>query len=89
MNMAAPLQQSMIMGLVLEEERGIAAGISSALWKLPSSLSTFIGMWLTGLGLLSVPFYLASVFYLMSIFLFWYFFRDTKMSEETHSVAGT
>ncbi|MCJ7631575.1 MFS transporter [Candidatus Bathyarchaeota archaeon] len=89
MNMAAPLQQSMIMGLVLEEERGITSVISSALWKLPNSLSTFIGAWLMGLGLLSAPFYLASVLYLMSIFLFWYFFKDTKMSDETRSVAGT
>lgn len=87
MNMASPLQQSMIMGLVPEGERGIASGISSALWKLPNSLSTFIGAWLLGLGLLSAPFYLASVFYLVSIFLFWYFFRDTRMPEEMNLVA--
>ncbi len=87
MNMASPLQQSMIMGMVPEEERGIASGISSALWKLPNSLSTFIGAWLLGLGLLSAPFYLASVFYLVSIVIFWYFFRNTKMPEEMRSVS--
>jgi len=88
MNMASPLQQSMIMGLVPEGERGIASGISSALWKLPNSLSTFIGAWLLGLGLLSAPFYLASGLYLVSISLFWYFFRNTRMPEEMRPTAG-
>jgi len=87
MNMASPLQQSMIMGMVPEGERGIASGISSAMWKLPNSLSTFIGAWMLGLGLLSAPFYIASVFYLVSIAIFWFFFRNTKMPEEMLSVA--
>ena len=82
MNMASPLQQSMIMGIVPEGDRGIASGISSALWRLPNSLSTSIGAWMLGLGLLSAPFYLACVFYLVSILLFWGFFRNTKMPEE-------
>jgi len=89
MNMASPLQQSMVMGLVHEDERGLASGISSALWKLPSSLSTFIGAWLMGLGLLATPFYLASIFYLVSILMFWYFFRNTKLPEEMLTVVKT
>ena len=35
MNMSSPLAQSMIMGLVPEDERGAASGISAALWRLP------------------------------------------------------
>ena len=31
MNMAIPLEQSMIMGIVVEDERGAASGVSSAL----------------------------------------------------------
>jgi len=46
MNMASPLSQSMIMGLVPEDERGTASGISGALWRLPNALSTWIGAWL-------------------------------------------
>ena len=82
MNMASPLQQSMIMGLVAEDERGTASGISAALWRLPNALSTSIGAWLMGIGLLAAPFFLASLFYIVSIALFWYYFRKTKMPEE-------
>jgi MFS family permease len=82
MNMASPLSQSMIMGLVAEDERGAASGISGALWRLPNALSTFIGAWLMGMGLLAEPFFIASFLYLASIMLFWHYFRKVKMPEE-------
>jgi len=82
MNMASPLSQSMIMGLVPEDERGTASGISGALWRLPNALSTWIGAWLMGIGLLFEPFFMAGLFYIISIMLFWYFFRKVKMPEE-------
>jgi MFS family permease len=82
MNMASPLSQSMIMGLVAEDERGAASGVSGALWRLPNALSTFIGAWLMGIGLLAEPFFIASAFYVVSILLFWVYFRKTKMPEE-------
>lgn len=83
MNMAGPLQQSMIMGLVAEDERGVASGISSALWRLPNSLSTGIGAWLLQSGLLAAPFYIATILYILSIGLFWKFFHTIKIPEET------
>jgi len=82
MNMASPLSQSMIMGLVAEDERGAASGISGALWRLPNALSTFIGAWLMGIGLLAEPFLIAGLFYILSIILFWIYFRKVKMPEE-------
>jgi MFS family permease len=82
MNMASPLSQSMIMGLVAEDERGTASGISGALWRLPNALSTFIGAWLMGIGLLAEPFFLAGALYIVSIILFWYYFRKVKLPEE-------
>jgi len=82
MNMSSPLAQSMIMGLVAEDERGVASGISSALWRLPSALSSFVGAWLIGMNLLDAPFFLAALFYMVSIGLFWFYFRSTKMPEE-------
>ena len=82
MNMAGPLQSSMIMGLVAEDERGAASGVSAAFWRLPNALSTFIGAWLIGIGLLTTPFFLAGTFYVISITLFWIYFRNTKMPEE-------
>jgi MFS family permease len=83
MNMASPLSQSMIMGLVAEDERGAASGISGALWRLPNALSTWIGAWLMGIGLLAEPFFIASLLYIVSIMLFWFYFRKVKMPEET------
>jgi MFS family permease len=86
MNMASPLQSSMIMGLVAEDERGTASGVSAAFWRLPNALSTSIGAWLIGIGLLAAPFFLAGIFYVISIALFWLFFRKTKMPEEHRTV---
>jgi len=83
MNMSSPLEQSMIMGLVAESERGAASGISSAMWRLPNAISSSIGAWMMGIGLLFEPFYLATLFYIASITLFWFFFRKTRMPEET------
>jgi MFS family permease len=82
MNMVNPLQQSMIMGLVAEDERGAASGVSAAFWRLPNALSTSIGAFLMGAGLLIAPFFLAGLFYILSIGLFWLFFRNTKLPEE-------
>ena len=82
MNMSSPLAQSMIMGLVAEDERGAASGVSAALWRLPNALSSFIGAWLMGMGFLDAPFFLAALFYIVSISLFWHYFRHTRMPEE-------
>jgi len=88
MNMSSPLEQSMIMGLVVKEERGAASGISTALWRLPNALSSFIGAWLMGIGFLMLPFFLATGFYVASIAMFWLFFRNTKMPEEILECKG-
>jgi MFS family permease len=82
MNMATPLAQSMIMGLVTEDERGAASGINVALWRLPNALSTSIGALLMGAGFLGEPFFISGIFYSSSIILFWLFFKTTKMPEE-------
>jgi MFS family permease len=81
MNMANPLEQSMIMGIVVEDERGAASGVSSALWSLPNALSTFVGAYLMELGFLAAPFFLSGALYVISIVLFWHFFHGIKLSE--------
>ena len=82
MNMATPLASSMIMGLVKEDERGVASGINVALWRLPNALSTTIGASLMGAGFLGEPFFISGIFYSTAIILFWLFFKKTKMPEE-------
>ena len=89
MNMASPLSQSMIMGLVDESDRGMASGINTALWRLPNALSTFIGAYLMSIGELTAPFFIASILYSASIALFWYYFRKTKLPEEKSDKKST
>lgn len=83
MNAASPLVSSMIMGLVHEDERGAAAGLSAALYKLPNSISTSIGASMMGAGLLALPFYLATALYVASVSMLWVFFRAAKLPEES------
>ncbi len=80
-NMSTPLEQSVIMGIVIEDERGAASGISSAVWNLPNALSSFVGAYLMALGFLVAPFLLSGIFYVVSIMLFWYFFRKAEFKE--------
>jgi MFS family permease len=82
MNMSSPLEQSMIMGLVDKDERGAASGISTALWRLPNALSSSLGAGLMQIGYLALPFYIATVIYIFSIGMFWFFFKNTRMPEE-------
>jgi predicted MFS family arabinose efflux permease len=74
--MTTPLKQSVIMGIVVEDERGVASGMSSAVWSLPNTLSSFVGGYLMALGFLAAPNFLSVIFYVVSISLFWYFFRN-------------
>ncbi len=89
MNMAMPLEQSMIMGIVVEDERGAASGVSSALWSLPNALSSIVGAYLMELGLLGAPFFISGLLYAVSVTLFWYFFRKTKLPEDTFEADAT
>ncbi len=82
MNMANPLQQSLIMGLVAKDERGAASGISAALWRLPNSISARIGAGLMGAGLLAEPFHLATLLYIVSITIFWFAFGKMRLPDE-------
>ena len=82
MNLSNPLGQSLLMGLVSPDERGAASGITASLWKLPNSLSVFIGGWMIAVGLLALPFYVAAVLYVFSITMLWILFKDAVLPEE-------
>jgi MFS family permease len=82
MNLSNPLTQSLIMGLVSPDERGMASGISASLWRLPNALSASFGYSLMVAGYLSLPFYIATVLYVIGIVMFWFLFKDAKLPEE-------
>lgn len=82
MNLSNPLGQSLLMGLVSPDERGAASGITASLWKIPNTLSIFIGTILIGAGLLALPFYIATVLYVFAISALWFMFKDAKLPEE-------
>ena len=82
MNLSNPLTQSLIMGLVSPDERGLASGVSASLWRLPNALSANVGYGFMASGLLAAPFYIATGLYVVAIALFWLLFKDSKLPEE-------
>jgi len=86
MNLSNPLSQSLIMGLVSPDERGMASGISASLWRLPNALSSTVGAIWIGMGLLALPFYVATVLYVSAIISFWFLFKGTRLPEESRGV---
>jgi MFS family permease len=82
MNLSNPLTQSLIMGLVAPDERGMASGISASLWRLPNALSASVGYSLMNAGFLALPFYIATALYVVGISLFWILFKDARLPEE-------
>ena len=82
MNLSNPLTQSLIMGLVTPDERGMAAGVSASLWRLPNALSASAGYDLMNGGQLAAPFYLATILYVIGIGLYWVLFKDARLPVE-------
>lgn len=83
MNLSNPLTQSLIMGLVSPDERGVAAGVSAAIWRLPNALSASVGYGMMSAGLLALPFYYATVLYAVGISAFWFMFKGARLPEES------
>ena len=83
MNLSNPLTQSLIMGLVSPDERGMAAGVSAAVWRLPNALSASVGYGMMSAGLLALPFYYATALYVVGISAFWFMFKGAKLPEES------
>ncbi len=78
MNMASPILDSYLMSIVSPAERGLASSINAIIWRLPNSASTVVGgVLLAGLNF-ELPFFLATGFYAVSIFLFYAVFRNVK-----------
>jgi len=78
MNMASPLLDAYLMGIVTKEERGFASALNTLIWRLPNSVSTIAGGYILAAGMYDVPFFLATAFYATGIGFFYRIFRDVK-----------
>jgi len=78
MNMASPLMDSYLMGIVVPEQRGFASSVNSVIWRIPNSITTFIGGIILSSGNFALPFILAGSFYAVAISLFYPTFRNVK-----------
>ncbi len=87
MNLSNPLTQSLIMGLVTPDERGMASGLSAVLWRLPNAFSSGVGVVLINEGLFRFPFYIATVMYVVAIVGFWFLFKNARLPEEAAAPA--
>ncbi|MDA4130067.1 MAG: MFS transporter [Thaumarchaeota archaeon] len=77
-----PIQQSYMMGIVMEKERATAVGITYTAWGVTTSIATYLGGYLLGSGLLWLPFLLGTAGYIGSSLFLWIFFRKIKPPEE-------
>src|SRR5205807_6995681 len=78
MNMAGPLGDSYLMGIMSQDERGLASAINTVIWRIPNSITTVIGGVILATGRFDIPFYLATIFYTLSITLFYTQFKNIR-----------
>jgi MFS family permease len=78
MNMAGPLMDSFSMTIFPPEQRGLVSALSNVTFRLPNSASTYFGGYLLGLGLLQLPFFIASGLYVAGLTGFYLFFVVSK-----------
>jgi len=78
MNVSVPLQDSYLMGIMSQEERGLASSVNTVVWRIPNSITTVIGGLILATGRFDIPFYLATIFYAISITLFYTQFKNIR-----------
>jgi MFS family permease len=78
MNVANPLMDSFSMSIFPAEQRGLVSAVTNTVFRLPNSVSTVFGGYILGLGLLELPFIIASAFYIGGLTVFFAFFVASK-----------
>ena len=85
MNMASPLMDSYLMGIVHSGRRGLGSAIAAIVWRLPNSVTTVVGGFLLYTGyvagnhfLYDLPWILAAGLYVVGIGLLYFSFRGVK-----------
>ncbi len=82
MNMAVPLLDAYLMGIVAKEERGFASALNSIIWRLPNSVTSILGAEMIERGDYNLPIYIATAFYFAGTSLFYFTFRGLKPKED-------
>lgn len=77
-----PVLQSYVLGVVSEKERATTIAVTSTAYGVTTSIGTFVGGALLGLGLLSMPFAIGIAGYVSSYVVLFLFFRKVKPPEE-------
>ncbi len=89
MNMAGPLLDSFSMSIFPGNQRGVVSAMSNVMFRLPNSVSTYLGGVILGMGMLQLPFYVASGLYIVGLAGFYFFFvLNKKHVEELSQLAG-
>lgn len=78
MNVAWPVMEVFYMEGLDKEEQSTAMGVITTGDSLVRGVALNVTGWLLAAGFLRAPFALASIFYFLSVLLFYYFFRDEK-----------
>lgn len=78
MNMASPVSDSYLMGIIEKEQRGFASAPNSVMRNLPNSASTILGGLILASGNYATPFSWGALFYAASAGLFYTAFRRVK-----------
>ncbi len=79
-------QQALIIGLVREERRGLAASLNAVAMQLPRSVGPSVAGYLLGLGMFAAPFYAAAALQGAYLMLYDLFFRAYDPYSKTNSV---
>ncbi|MGD9962684.1 MAG: MFS transporter [Thermoplasmata archaeon] len=82
MNMAVPLLDAYLMGIIEKEERGFASALNSIIWRLPNSVTSIIGAEMLEDGEYDLPIYIATSFYFVGTSMFFLMFKDIKPKED-------
>ena len=74
MNMSGPLMDSFSMTIFPPEQRGVVSAVNNLMFRLPNSVSTYFGGIILGMGLLQLPFFIATGLYCCGLGGFYAFF---------------
>lgn len=79
---AMPIRQSYTMGIIDDDMRGTAAGISGVARRLPGAISPAIAGYWFDQGLLELPFLASAVFMALNAALYFYWFHNIKPKDD-------